>query len=716
MKKLYCIFFFFLSLNGFSQSFMGSYEFISTYEHYYSNTIKCTKETLLSIKVDSISITHIQTRYKTTYFLLVKKGDKMGLFTENCRQSLPIAYDSIIPTYNDTVFIAYKERKCGVIGINNEIIHPFEYENILIRGYDIFPSYLLQKKGKVGVLYRNFKKIAEPVFDTLYLTSLIDYEYFASYGGQGISEEGYVGCIVVKNGVYGLNDTLGNQILSPEYRSIRATKLHGGCTDNIDFFTVMNDHQKYGLFDEKGNSILPCVYDSIVVDHRLLDSCGSDIIRIAIAKQNGKYKAFNIVTGEFSSEYEKLVFSDKWIFFLNRGKWGVLDHNFEELIKSLDGPPCSFDAYDGYYSGSVSYFDEMSFDRESIRGKNGFMKEHGIVHNDSIICYGNEGYDNHLDYKYGLADVRSGYNTGLIFSEIVSTNFNDQEYLWGFNHKNVKTNNWRYDGELTIMRDDLKTLKTYSYKDFYKHQLNDWETRKQPEYSLAILKNENDLVGALNSKGDLIIPFKYDSIVWNYATYIVWEKGKSGLFDYKGKQILPLKYYGIHYRYQQNGCIVKETKKDNSWAIVDSTGNFLIRNCDEILWMYPKDQKNDPEYMFSKNGYLNLIIDRKIISVDSSFLKFTDPLIRYNTYLIDRNGLIILKGNIMKGQYILDYKKEYYYLRTDKTAFISNSTGTKTMKIENVYHIQAVSSERIGVIYQDKTSRSFNPKTWEWEK
>jgi hypothetical protein len=91
-------------------------------------------------------------------------------------------------------------------------------------------------------------------------------------------------------------------------------------------------------------------------------------------------------------------------------------------------------------------------------------------------------------------------------------------------------------------------------------------------------------------------------------------------------------------------------------------------------------------------------------------------LIRYSNYLIDKNGLIILKGNILKGQYILDYNKEYYYLRTDKTAFISNSAGTKTMKIENVFHIQAVNSERIGVIYLDKTSRSFNPKTWEWEE
>ena len=157
-----------------------------------------------------------------------------------------------------------------------------------------------------------------------------------------------------------------------------------------------------------------------------------------------------------------------------------------------------------------------------------------------------------------------------------------------------------------------KGISKTSYSSFSKGNIFNHSTRKQLTSkdvdvkfnhfteNIIIVKNNNKY-GAINSKGKVIIPTKYErlSSVWlkgkiYFKTYV---KGKGyGLVDYNGDLILIPNYKkiwladSIHYEYQylySNYLFIKNKK--GKWGLMNSEGEWIFMpKFQDIKYLYAK--------------------------------------------------------------------------------------------------------------------------------
>lgn len=106
------------------------------------------------------------------------------------------------------------------------------------------------------------------------------------------------------------------------------------------------------------------------------------------------------------------------------------------------------------------------------------------------------------------------------------------------------------------------------------------------EYYDRILVQLSGKYGFINSKGEVVIPLKYDN-AWDFSTYqrvgylsIVRLGNKSGVIDTSGKEVVPMVYDWIML-YREGYAPVrmdgpKKMAADAQWGYIDSTGKLVI--------------------------------------------------------------------------------------------------------------------------------------------
>ena len=98
------------------------------------------------------------------------------------------------------------------------------------------------------------------------------------YGTAGVFMDGIA--VVKEDSLYTIINTKGNEMVMPQFRSIRL----------LDDYLYVNDGKGYGLMDKKGNWILPCAYSEI-------EFVNSTILRV---EKNEKFAYYNLVKCEFT--------------------------------------------------------------------------------------------------------------------------------------------------------------------------------------------------------------------------------------------------------------------------------------------------------------------------------------------------------------------------------------------------------------------------------
>ncbi|MCO5232757.1 MAG: WG repeat-containing protein [Chitinophagales bacterium] len=92
--------------------------------------------------------------------------------------------------------------------------------------------------------------------------------------------------------------------------------------------------------------------------------------------------------------------------------------------------------------------------------------------------------------------------------------------------------------------------------------------------AIFIESNGKNKYGLINRHGKEMIPCLYDSIIYSTASYIeVFKNGKSGIIDLQNKEMIPIKHFMI--RYDSTGIILAQYE-NRKWGLYDSKGKNIV--------------------------------------------------------------------------------------------------------------------------------------------
>lgn len=470
---------------------------------------------------------------------------------------------------------------------------------------------------------------------------------------------------------------------------------------------------KYGIITTD-NKRLPLSYDLILHG-----------INSYIAKKDGKFFILN-KAGEKITDfyYDSINVLNGNYVVRNKNKFGLINPEFKEIL-SLK------------YAGIVATNNFISV----IKTNKG---DTSIVFNKTLKEF--KQPIEYLDVLYNLAIIKSGGKFGVITNETVipfiydsiatEINFTDKKQ-----NKNFKRIN--YSGIARIPFFDLITIKAGKYglinidgKEIFEPEYDKITRMNNRQFILAeknkkfsvyftsekikvadefervysgsqalIIAVKNNRSGALNFKGEEVVPFLYDAGGINVLSkyIIVSRNGKKGLLNFKGEVLIQPEYDEINSFYESgfdnffqirlnnkygvstsNGIILQPEfiyvdADDNYFTVVttdsligiaDKTGNFILQP--KYKYVHKSDTKNSIFKILKDSAgiYLFNLINKSI---------FPKTFVHYGYVLDDENLYNPLNKN-----------KHYLLLLKDvngKFGMMNEITGENDIpfEYENIY-------------------------------
>lgn len=313
--------------------------------------------------------------FDSNKYCIVKLNKKYGLIDSTGKFIIKPAYDLLEDGYTDSLYIANKNNKWGVIDIHNNIIFPFVFDNqYFLRGSTIGSGtinsvvYLLDYKTK-EMKKTEFNSI-DPFFRTNFAAVNVNDKYgFINKKGEIVIQPIYEkadgfnkGLAAVKvDNKWGFIDTLGNFIIQPKYDETY------GFDYSYTSWAVVEVNQKYGIIDRSGNYLLEPIYarlnisdSSLLAEAEIIDNRGSP--KYGMLNEKGEWV--------LSPEYEDLFYWDKYVTAMKDDKYGVIELNSKKIII-----PFVYDYMDTYDPNGLTLFSQNK------RGKTkyGYFNKEGKV-------------------------------------------------------------------------------------------------------------------------------------------------------------------------------------------------------------------------------------------------------------------------------------------------------------------------------------------------
>jgi hypothetical protein len=464
----------------------------------------------------------------------------------------------------------------------------------------------------------------------------------------------YRGSIVTKLSRSGYINKSGQKVLDVIYDRVRATadfNLELGFIDVVGL--IVKDNERYGVFNENGQNILPFEYNYINAMNKM------GFGELQQYNKKGLYnKDFTIIAKPI---YEDIILLNTQLFAgKNYGKWE---------IKATDGSPKIYAVVD----------DLRPFD-------NGFTQ---IVKDGKVSIIKADG-EIKLAFEYDKA---------IPFGRNVLLTKGDRNYIYDSKGK-VKLWNYPMDISWQNLSETLKPIKTDNQKWGYIN--DDGELKIKAEFDEAgSFKNgiavvcKNGLCGFMNENGKKITDLVYELPDY-YAgkeALLAKKDGKFGYLDAEGKVLVSLTYEEIF-----DFDFIIKAKKDGKWGFINKNENIVI----PLKYDFIEDfNPNKPEFRFQnedrigwldKDGQERIVTDlerwaNEIVAIDdkSSRVKVADY---YG--LVQKNGKWLVP---------IRYENEFVFDKFDKAIVRENQRWGMIDKGGNIV---------IPTIYQEKIQ--FNNK------
>lgn len=602
------------------------------------------------------------------------------------------------------LWLAKKYGLYGILDQKGTLIVPFEYKNIRvdqenlivasrpemivdlytyscerirsISGIDNLFScdkgYRVTNGRKWGFLDTNFQRVLPTEYDGVRIL------YMASDNGltdDDIHSDRYLKVEMEnKNGVY--DRFTEKMIVPPVYDEVDPQWYVKICPASAAaFMTYKNENSEMGLFDEHGKQVFTIVKNRFDVVVTPSDSCGTEaLVNLYYRVENGKMVVLNTKTGQKSQEYDELASLGARSAFRNGKMWGVLDTNLSELYDTKKYTPLfqSLIYYDyPYHFGNLGMFYNWQTMFNGLK-----WSDDVILISDTTKLPKSKEHDFSCAFKVGMIHYTSGKVILPKYAEVRVIHCDGRTIFWAFKGTitcqemgNQILGVDIYDEQLTLLRS------INGFVDMPKSVV-------RPDELFLVSKEMDDYgkYGAINYKGDEIVPVKYDSYfpikipdksVINPELILVafLDKTGYGIFKSNGEELIPFEYKKIE---AVEGVLIAGTG-DSLVRCYDVKGNVLLDDGD--YWFHAtalNDQGTcltSSNYGFNSGSSTYIIRGKEVYRIVHSQVQRIDS----TTFHFDGNYLLFAPGHAInrKGELVKIHFRHRYFPR-DECSLVFN--------------------------------------------
>lgn len=486
---------------------------------------------------------------------------KVGLIDSFGNIKIPLQYEALWPVSNN--LLVQLHGKWGVIDKEQNEIVPIEYDTYIWESQELIS---FAKDGKIKKHYRIDKSSVQNIGD---YDEIINPEYIHQYPLTMVKKDGYIGFIdssytevvapiyevcesfyasdlklvrVFRNGQWGYINKMGKEVIPCRYEdsenfgrdgyALVQFKGERFCIDTLgnpvqdcnhavpwrisDGYIVKRGYF-YGLVNNQGIVVLPVIYDHIY------KMTNENFYRINRNKLNGIVNDEGVVL--LDCEYEEIgqFWKDKNISVIRLDNmYGIIDSNFHIII------PCEYELIQFDLSGNL------------IFKKNGLFGLMDLYENILIpaIYQQFNGFRQLMytkdpnPYSLVLRDSLYGY-INQKGKEIIPCKYKHLGYEIHNNRVFYQEN-----GKYGFLDTSAKVVVAPLYDRVFDYIIDVTAVQIGNKWAL------------IDMNGKRITEFNYDMIVghtWYDQQYVVvYQNGKCGVIDKKGKLVLPIEYEAIH--------------------------------------------------------------------------------------------------------------------------------------------------------------------------
>jgi hypothetical protein len=528
-------------------------------------------------------------------FFDVRQKGKWGIYdTRTDSLIIPVQYDGFdycggCGLASDYV-LASKNGKWGVIGFDNKVRVPFEYEHehFGMRSDEWVQS--LQRKGKQVLINMNTGKIfAEP-----------EYEF-----PENILWNGLV-CLI-KNKKYGLVTATGKPVTKFEYNYITWFDVRNRMIN----YACVEKNGKYGLIDTTGAIIIPITHNGLIGAYDDSTFFVNGEKEKLLLDRSGK----KLLTGSYTDIVEITVDDNTpWLFSVSKNDKNGLYNRRSKMLT----PPI----YDDISASMLKGFLFTECDKKkgllSLEGKEIFAPQYDfILHefNDSSLLqlktYLPEGAQESLATLDGKMLLLPEYSSIEELKDHMWLLQNDSSYFL-FNSQTGKKDTLPFKtvsltGEdvLLLVNDD-KGARLFDpiagriiadgFENIYSFQDHKAIAKKQEK------------MGVIDAQGRTVVPFIYSQLsdFKNGLAVVQKDNERYGVIDSTGREIIPMEYdkpegflIASDFISEDNILLFKESPDLNYVlkGLAAKNGQVVAPPQYEIMW---KDE-NGPRFLVRKN-------------------------------------------------------------------------------------------------------------------
>jgi len=655
MKQLF-ILLIFIAIGLQSQA-QGKARLFEDYTKCYSGFLSAEGDTIWPAQFEQVHVTSYN-EFANDYCWVAKYKGYWGVIDRMGKNIIPFEYEEIAEGANQSEFIVHKNGKVGVVSRTGTILVEGTYDAIEVYPFIDRTYYHVIKDQLVGLINEEHRLLFPPRYMHIELLGHPDASKYE--GSNYIIAYDTIGAYLI--------DTLGNKLIKEQFHEIRQEPVRLGCDTWTYCFLTYETDGKTTIYDAKGRKLSSEKYDDVIFNTVYGDGC-TTIGTYAFCKTAKGKELLNVTTGQRSKVYADLTFLGNYHLYsnkkINQGKktirpiFGILNQDLEELPIRSNYPFAMFNDR-GFASPNAAYFCSELEDSP----KKAILDSNVVVITEYLK---DERYTGEKkgrkSFYYGLLNYKTGKRIVPQFHQVYRLEMDGKSYFWTMRY----AHSFSTSGELTIYTADLEVV--------FKSAISNWSEYFQSNYyncpeemqRMFVLQNGEGKFGGLNAKGEILMPFEYSTAQPRnieqedescpMSNWIVTKEGKSGVYSYKGKQILPPVYDEV--RIDQLGYI--QLRKDSLWSLLDLNFNEKISNCSMIIPSIKSAmrlQRVKPIYSGSfidgrmffaiKDGYLYFEEDNEFKKVDSTVLVFTLPLMVLNTQvLIRKDGSVVDHGNLV---------------------------------------------------------------------
>lgn len=589
------------------------------------------------------SVYQLSTSYieHSKYCWIVEEQGRLGVLNPVGEFVLPSHYDTIYQVKNryrnsfkDGWLIIGLNERYGIIDFDGKEILPLNYQNIELHNRWLK---VRNSQGKVGLLDTSSLQVDVPFeYEDIFYNDRRDFSkdtivHFTYFTAK-------------KNGYFGILKPDLTPILSYEFEAFRILGIWEDYILNPPYILAKKDG-KEGLYNFDGKLIIPHEFSSIQLTTER-NEFYRDEIQTASAINNKRFTFFNVETGERSEPFREIRLSKgKAIAQNKKGKWSVIDSN-----------------------GSIM----------GTGPKDWYASEETLDLRDSIVVVSYSSNKNlnqpqRVLYHYGKGKFASEHCQWLIRKEL-----DNEHYCWSKSSESIII----YDSQLR----KIKTLEG-DYSDI----MEDLENERIPYIlPIAVLKNDDGLLGGFDARGNEVIPQKY-----SLATVILKEERHEYMKYLKVPDYFEFTNGNSIAYYSLDGELIRElnfssiyplsseylfAEGRNYSSILDLNYNLVLDSCSHAFQYHTlnKDWSTQFKSKSTNNTYCvyairnqkyYLEVDGNFIPMDSSVLDFNNKLQFQFDVLIDPSGSIVsskgAKIKLIGSHYIVEKEDSVVILSLD---------------------------------------------------